>query len=571
MKKEGGRFFGILVVAYITELLYLASYIGIRNGKGKVFVWGYLISLVVLISLVAAYFIVSYLKDKYANRGRILRDKIKKVDVGIGIVDLVLAVIIGGSKLGFDGELLVMPNKGLFIICGLFLIVEFIGVVGCFKVMKKKRSFQYLGLFLIQLLVLGFQYYFGRLEILESGMIFVVIYLYVVLESIELERVRQLELQLDYALGNHLDKVAFLKNLSHEIRTPINVIDGFSQVIEESEDLVEIKDDISDIRGASRELLAIVNGMIDLSIIEAGKLELILENYNVYEMLDQISGIVESKMRDKNVKLILDISNDLPEVLLGDSERISQVVLNLLMNSIKYTEVGEITLRVRSVKSSSKCRLIIEVQDTGKGMEQKQVLHLFDEADEETRGGISLRISKYLVEAMNGELEVESEVGKGTLFTVTIDQKIISLQEEERHLKKKNIKPFAARDKRILLVDDNKLNLKVAKRLLEPYEVEVVEVNSGQECLEILDVRQDFDLILMDDLMPEMSGTEVLNILKKIERVDGYYIPVVVLTANATTGMKEKYLESGFEDYLAKPIEKGELDRVLRKYLKGRK
>lgn len=151
---------------------------------------------------------------------------------------------------------------------------------------------------------------------------------------------------------------------------------------------------------------------------------------------------------------------------------------------------------------------------------------------------------------------------------MTIDQKVLEDTKLENALKKKKVVPFKASDKKILVVDDNKLNLKVARKLLEPYQVQVVEANSGDECLDIIDRDTNFDLILMDDLMPQMSGTETLDILKKIQRVDGYYIPVVVLTANAVSGMKEKYLNLGFEDYLAKPIERYELHRILKKYLK---
>ena len=172
---------------------------------------------------------------------------------------------------------------------------------------------------------------------------------------------------------------------------------------------------------------------------------------------------------------------------------------------------------------------------------------------------------------MEGTIDVESTEQKGSTFTVTIDQKIISEKQEKKLKKQKEIVPFNASDKRILLVDDNKLNLKVASRLLQDYNVEVVEATSGQECLNILENDTNFNLILMDDLMPEMSGTECLDIIKKIERVDGFYIPVVALTANAINGMKEKYLNNGFEDYLSKPIDKYELHRILKKYLKGRK
>ena len=172
---------------------------------------------------------------------------------------------------------------------------------------------------------------------------------------------------------------------------------------------------------------------------------------------------------------------------------------------------------------------------------------------------------------MGGTIEVESSVGEGSIFTVSIDQKVISEHQEEKVSKTKVLRPFKATGKRILLVDDNKLNLKVASKLLQPYDVEIVEAQSGKDCLEILEKDTNFDLIFMDDLMPEMSGTECLDVLKKIQRVDGFYIPVVVLTANAVNGMKEKYLSAGFEDYLAKPINKFELDRILKKYLKGKK
>ena len=172
---------------------------------------------------------------------------------------------------------------------------------------------------------------------------------------------------------------------------------------------------------------------------------------------------------------------------------------------------------------------------------------------------------------MNGKIDVESEYGLGSIFTVIIDQKIISPLTKEQLLKNKTtkeVKTFDAKDKKVLVVDDNRLNLKVASKLLSSYNIDVTTCNSGEDFLELIDKNQDFDLILMDDMMPNMSGVETLEIFKKQERVSGFYIPVVVLTANAVTGMKEDYLAKGFDDYLAKPIEKPELNRVLKKFLK---
>ena len=169
---------------------------------------------------------------------------------------------------------------------------------------------------------------------------------------------------------------------------------------------------------------------------------------------------------------------------------------------------------------------------------------------------------------MNGKIDINSVYGEGTEVSIVIDQKMVSNDTLAKKTRKKNIKPFDSKGKRILIVDDNKLNIKVAYKLLEPYNVKVEEVFSGQECLDLLDKDTNFDLILMDDLMPKMSGTETLDILKKLERIDGFYIPVVVLTANALAGEKNKYLNIGFDDYLAKPIDRYELDRVLRKFIK---
>ena len=362
-----------------------------------------------------------------------------------------------------------------------------------------------------------------------------------------------------------IDKYAFLKNLSHEIRTPINTIDGFSQVILESDELKEIKEDVKDIRVASHELIDIINSMIDLSIIESGNLEIISDNYNVYDMFENIKNITNSKLKDKKVSFKYEIEEDIPEVLLGDAERISQVILNLVGNAIKFTEKGSITLNVTSVKSVGKVRLIIKVIDTGIGFKKEELLHVFDKKDDNS---IGLVLSNHLINMMNGKIDVTSIYNEGSTFTITIDQKVIA-EKEDNNKKEKNTKPFKATGKRILLVDDNKMNLKVATKFLEPYSVEITEASSGKECLDILDKDINFDLILMDDLMPNMSGAETLDIIKKISRIDGFYIPIVVLTANATSGVKEKYLNIGFDDYLAKPLDKNELNRILKKYLKG--
>ena len=209
------------------------------------------------------------------------------------------------------------------------------------------------------------------------------------------------------------------------------------------------------------------------------------------------------------------------------------------------------------------------VSDTGRGIKEEELKNLFERDIKSSDEKLGLIIVKKLVSLMNGKIDVSSTYGKGSTFTVVIDQKVIADKVVED--KKENISMFDATGKRVLVVDDNKLNLKVADKMLSQYNVDVLFASSGQECIDLLENDHNFDLILMDDMMPNMSGTEALGVIKKIERVEGYNIPIVVLTANAIAGMKDKYLKAGFEDFLSKPIDKVELNRILNKFLNEKK
>lgn len=567
-----GSFKMILLTTYIMQLLYLSTYIAIKTESNPIwFGKCYLISIVIWFSLYTMYDIVQFLKAKYPNNETILNQKKIMVRNSFIAINLFTSLIILISNIQIK-EMIIHEEHNIFMIfIGVYLLIDFIMILKSIKTIPTKKWIHLFVMFMIETLLLELQTIYPNLPVINTGVILVVLYLYMTLENSNVKELETLKLERDYALKQSMNKSAFLKNLSHEIRTPLNTIDGFSQVILDSNSIEEIKGDIKDIRIASKDLINVINGMIDLSIIESGNLEIIEENYNVYDMIDNIIEISKSKMKDKKIDFTVKIAKDIPKVLLGDSDRISQVVLNIMMNSIKYTDKGNISIEIESIKSSSRCRLKIVIKDTSKGFKKEELNQIFEYNDREEKNNLGLSIAKHLTELMNGKIDVDSVYEKETTFTVTIDQKIISENYEEKVDKKKIMKPFSAPEKRILIVDDNKLNLKVVRKLLAPYEVEVVEANSGKECLDILDKDTNFDLILMDDLMPEMSGTETLDIIKKIERIDSYYIPVVVLTANAFTGMKEKYLNIGFEDYLSKPIDKYELDRILKKYLKNSK
>lgn len=560
---------GILLNTYIIQLFASFTYIAIENkSMNEIISKLYFLLVLLWFALYGLYYLIILIKNNLKDNKSKLDKVINNTTICYGITTIIGGLLILFTQVPLINNYFDYTNNIVYYFIGIYLIIELLSLIFSYKQLTKDKFINLLVIILIQ----GSSYLLqGRspeIPFLIIGMIISVYYNYFMLENTDKELLRNITLERDYAKRQNIDKSAFLKVLSHEIRTPLNTIDGMSQIIMDSNNLEDIKNDIKDIRIASRDLIDVINGMIDLSILESGNLEILAENYNIYDTIEDIKNITESKMRDKNVIFKLDIDNDIPEILSGDSKRFSQVILNLLTNAIKYTDKGTITLKIDSVKSSTKCRLKITVTDTGKGIKKEDLNTIFEKNHKKEGTSLGLAVSKYLLELMNGNIEIESTYGTGTKVTVTLDQKIVSDNNEEKITRKRVLKPFKASDKRILLVDDNKLNLKVATKLLQPYDIEIVEANSGKECLDILEKDTKFDLILMDDLMPEMSGTECLDILKKIERVDGYYIPVVVLTANAISGMKEKYLNSGFEDYLSKPIDKYELDRILKKYLK---
>ena len=569
--KQGNKIFrSIILVTYLIELVGTAMYIVLESGGNiSAFSRIYLIITNLWFGLLALYYTIFLFKYKNKNMGKL---KIKDLSLGLVIIQVISSIIIfvGPLSLTSDNMINYSEHFIIYLIC-FYLTIEFLVLLICIKKLDKSNYLHLVVMFVSQVLMFFFQLRSTEMSIFSLGMILTTYYGYFMLENVGTKELKSITLERDYAKKQCIDKSDFLRILSREIRIPLNTIDGFSQVIMDCDNIDDIKDNIKDIRSASRDLIDVINGMIDLSIIESGNLEVIEENYNVYDMFDDVKNIAESKLREKEVEFKVELDNDIPEILLGDSARVSQIILNLLTNAIKYTDKGNITLKVDSVKSSTKCRLKIMVSDTGRGIKKEDINNIFDKNTKPKGSSLGLAVTKYLLELMGGSIEVESTYGTGSKFIVTLDQKIVSDCREEKVTRKRTLKPFNASDKRILLVDDNKLNLKVAMKLLEPYKVEVVEALSGKECLEILDKDNKFELILMDDMMPEMSGTECLSILKKIERVDGFYIPVVALTANATSGMKEKYLKLGFEDYLAKPIDNYELDRILKKYLKDKK
>lgn len=395
-------------------------------------------------------------------------------------------------------------------------------------------------------------------------------------------------------------KSVFLANMSHEIRTPINAILGMDTMILRECNDNEILEYAGNIQSASQTLLSLINDILDFSKIETGKLELVAGDYALSSLINDVYHMLISKAKEKGLALNVESNKNLPAKLYGDEVRIRQIIVNILNNAIKYTQKGSVTLTVgmSDMKLSdmpdhsndSKLENITDkntiitfrIADTGIGIKKENISHLFDSFsrfDEEKNKyiegtGLGLAITKQLVDLMNGEIVVTSEYGKGSVFTVSIPQKIVSdlkigdISEKynEPSNKKKKKSTFTAPDANVLVVDDVKMNINVFKALLKRTEINVDSAMSGSEALDMIKEKK-YDIIFLDHMMPDMDGIETYQNMKLLEDNPNKDTTVVMLTANAIMGAKEEYLGIGFSDYLSKPVQAPKLESMILKYL----
>ncbi len=538
---------------------WYADLFAIINKIGSWFI------IIITINIMSYIFYISFEKYRKNFAMHKLINRIIILLTGIILIFLDFNVIKEGELTSGEGPAVIFSFGLVF----LNLIIAFI--VSLCNIKKYDKRYNSIYIIIPLIFILGiFVMFHPEFNIYDFILCLMCYLMYFTIENPDVKMIETVREARDQAERANRAKSDFLSSMSHEIRTPLNAIVGLSEDMQARGNCPDdMKDDLTDVVAASRTLLEIVGNIMDISKIESEKMEITNIPYKFKEEIESLARVTGSRIGDKPIEYKINIAEDIPYELIGDKGHIKEVINNLLSNSIKYTDKGFIELNARCINKGDKCLLIISVKDTGRGIKASDISKLFNkferleaEKNSTTEGtGLGLAITKKLVELMNGKINVESRYGVGSIFMVQIPQKISKMTKPltedellntvELDLKKKDLNYG---DKRILIVDDNPLNIKVAKRNILPLGfMSIDEASNGQECLDKIRQGYKYDLILMDIMMPIMSGETALAELKKIP---DFNTPVIALTADAIAGAEEKYRSQGFTDYVSKPFSK---------------
>ena len=571
--KETKIYSKMLGVNFLYSILAVITFVVAKVFNNNFFV-GYLQKIYMILMLLLILYIIIY----NVAIIELKESKEKKINLFLYLIFIISSILIFVTPLNVINHGDILDGNGLSYEITLYVtILFFVFVVlsSIFIFFKKNNYFSkdipFICLIILYLIGLVIRNYYPSVMFENFFFSFVLLIMYFTIENPDVKMINELEYAKNMSEKANRAKSDFLSSMSHEIRTPLNAIVGLSECIKNSDDIEEIHEDANDVVMASNNLLEIVNGILDISKIEADKMEIIETNYNPIELFEEITTIAKTRIGEKDIDLRCNFAEDIPDTLYGDKGKLKQIITNVLSNAVKYTEKGYIDFNVTCINEKDKCKLQIIVSDTGRGIKPEQIdtiFNKFERAEEDKNStiegtGLGLAITKSLVEMMGGKILVHSTYGEGSKFTVFIEQKY---SKDEENIKVVRDDKISYSDKKVLVVDDNKLNIKVASKILSEFELNINSCDSGFSAIEKIENNEHYDIIFMDIMMPKMSGVETL---KKLKGIKNFNTPVVALTADAMEGKSTKYIEVGFNDYLSKPINKDELKRVLDKCLNG--
>ena len=581
---EGTIYMHLLVLTAIVLSLDLASIISINaqcNARTMLILnKSYLVS-----SIIWCYWLMTYLftlnsQKNYQNFKEIIK---KSWPFKLGFL-ATIAACVGAALLNHNYDIKLIYQNGqdlyyTFVTCFLYMgIMAIYVVINPRKIRFSKRIPIFILLFL-GLISIIVEWISGYL-LVSAVMAFVMFFIYFMMENPDLKIINDLEKGKEEVEEASKAKTDFLSNMSHDIRTPMNAIIGFSEslLMENLSDTQ--RNEVQNIYEAATTLLEIINNILDVSRIESGKEEKIEKIYEFRKVVMQLTSVITTKIDLNKVRLNVQIDKNIPSHFIGDELKIYQILMNLLSNAAKYTEKGQIDFIVTTETIAETAKLKFVISDTGIGIKESDYDKMFvkfsrihnQENYRSIEGtGLGLVITKSLVELLGGTITFESKYGEGTKFTVIIPQKVHNIvadasiinQNMNRTGTVSNVH-FDGSLYDILVVDDNNLNLKVAERILRDYKFQITLAGSGDEAIEKLKNGQRFDMIFLDHMMPIKDGIQTLHEIKALQNVK--IPPVIALTANAMVGMKEKYLKEGFDGYISKPINREELQELLNNF-----
>ena len=515
-------------------------------------------------------------KDTYIDK-KILT--LKNLFLVFGIIAY-LIIIVFVNPVEFNEPFTFIPKEVI-----VFMLVAFLGYLMFYIELiikaKKNNRGKDIPLMIIILtsltIAMALQIIIPTFGMLGLGFYLTIMFLYFLIENIDLiiaEDLVKLQKNIERSSNAKLD---FLYNMSHDIRSPMNAIVELSKTLRRIDKFNEenIRNDISSIKFSCNNLVDIVNNILDINKIASGNESLQLKTYNLNTLLADMPYVIETRIGSRPIKLEFDVDQNIASKIIGDTTKLYRVIMNILTNSVKYTEVGKIKLTIKGKIEGDIQNLSIKISDTGYGIKKEDFDKMFtkfnrldDATDNAIEGtGLGLVITKKYVDSMGGKIWFESEYGAGTTFFIELPQKIVDKTPLSQVVETKDNKKIEVCDCancKVLIVDENLLNVKMTSKILEKYNIEVENVKNGQECIYKIKSGQEYDLILLDDALADFNGIDLVHIIKNIE---GFKIPpVIAYTANVMNDIKEQYLKAGFDEYMPKPIDIYQFDSIIKKY-----